>query len=80
VAVRLGTGATERFGLRVGSDGYRSSVRAPLRPGSTPDYAGYTLWRGVKRESRPRGPALLEQTGGRAAYATSTVVIVHGVD
>jgi 2-polyprenyl-6-methoxyphenol hydroxylase-like FAD-dependent oxidoreductase len=50
--VRLGAGATERFDILVGADGYRSSVRARLHPGSKPDYAGYILWRGNYPESR----------------------------
>jgi 2-polyprenyl-6-methoxyphenol hydroxylase-like FAD-dependent oxidoreductase len=52
VVVRLGTGSTERFDILVGADGYRSSVRARLHPGSKPDYAGYILWRGNYPESR----------------------------
>jgi 2-polyprenyl-6-methoxyphenol hydroxylase-like FAD-dependent oxidoreductase len=52
VVVRLDAGVTERFDILVGADGYRSSVRARLHPGSKPDYAGYILWRGNYPEIR----------------------------
>jgi 2-polyprenyl-6-methoxyphenol hydroxylase-like FAD-dependent oxidoreductase len=45
--VAFADGATERFGIVVGADGVRSSVRAALGARRPPRYAGYPVWRGL---------------------------------
>ncbi|NYE60327.1 2-polyprenyl-6-methoxyphenol hydroxylase-like FAD-dependent oxidoreductase [Duganella sp. 1224] len=50
--------------LLVGADGPHSTLRALLRPGSLPRYAGYVAWRGLAPERRvsERARSLLEGT------------------
>ncbi|HSA51883.1 MAG TPA: FAD-dependent monooxygenase [Yinghuangia sp.] len=40
-------GSSRSFDLVIGSDGYRSTVRAALFPDSRPTYARYVAWRGT---------------------------------
>jgi 2-polyprenyl-6-methoxyphenol hydroxylase-like FAD-dependent oxidoreductase len=47
VDAELTDGRTSRYGLVVGADGIRSTVRAMVAPGNEPRYAGYTSWRFV---------------------------------
>ena len=47
VDAELTDGRTSRYGLVVGADGIRSTVRAMVAPGNDPRYAGYTSWRFV---------------------------------
>ncbi len=62
-ALRLVSGAEERYDLVIGADGYRSVVRAAVCPGARPRYAGYVCWRGSFPAERlasldgPSGPA-----------------------
>jgi 2-polyprenyl-6-methoxyphenol hydroxylase-like FAD-dependent oxidoreductase len=54
--------------LVVVADGVHSGLRAGLFPGHPgPDYAGYTVWRGLVSASSPAVPAVLSETWGRGA-------------
>jgi 2-polyprenyl-6-methoxyphenol hydroxylase-like FAD-dependent oxidoreductase len=79
VVVRLGAGATERFDILVGADGYRSSLRARLQPGSKPDYAGYILWRGNYPESRVSDRTAIDRADEIGALLTVCFDGGHGV-
>ncbi|MER5638995.1 FAD-dependent monooxygenase [Kitasatospora sp. NPDC002227] len=66
-AVRLPDGSWERFDLVIGADGYRSTVRAAMHPGTAAEYGGYVAWRGTlsaeqlperAAEAFPEGDAL----------------------
>ena len=76
VVVRLGSGATERFDILVGADGYRSAVRARLHPGSKPDYAGYILWRGNYPERRVSDRTAIDRADDNGAALS--MVCFHG--
>ncbi|MFI9388995.1 FAD-dependent monooxygenase [Kutzneria sp. NPDC052558] len=47
VTVTLSDGSQERFDAVIGTDGYRSTVRAAMFPDTHPRYVGYLLWRGT---------------------------------
>ncbi|HEX6353129.1 FAD-dependent monooxygenase [Actinophytocola sp.] len=54
--------------LVVVADGVHSELRASLFPGYPgPDYAGYTVWRGLVSTTSPTVPAVLSETWGRGA-------------
>nr|WP_308439006.1 FAD-dependent monooxygenase [Streptomyces longispororuber] len=56
--VETDDGATERFDVVVGADGYRSAVREAAFPGVRAAYAGYLAWRGAYPEERLADPDL----------------------
>jgi 2-polyprenyl-6-methoxyphenol hydroxylase-like FAD-dependent oxidoreductase len=51
VTARFTDGRAEEGDLLVAADGFRSTARALLLPGTTPRYAGYVGWRGLLREA-----------------------------
>jgi 2-polyprenyl-6-methoxyphenol hydroxylase-like FAD-dependent oxidoreductase len=51
VAVRLAGGGTVEGDLVVGTDGFRSAIRAQMLPGVQPGYAGYVVWRALAPEA-----------------------------
>ncbi len=51
VVVALEDGSVEEADLLVGSDGFRSAVRAQLFPEVQPIYSGYVVWRAVTPEA-----------------------------
>jgi 2-polyprenyl-6-methoxyphenol hydroxylase-like FAD-dependent oxidoreductase len=62
-SIAFGDGSRERFDLVIGADGYRSTVRGLVHPGSRPTYAGYLAWRGNIDESRLPDLGPLEEEG-----------------
>lgn len=72
VLVSFEDGTTDRFDLLIAADGIYSKIRQTICPGITPQYAGYTCWRGIAEQ-----PAELEQhtsvelwgAGKRIGYA-----------
>jgi 2-polyprenyl-6-methoxyphenol hydroxylase-like FAD-dependent oxidoreductase len=79
VAVTFADGTTEWFDAVVGADGYRSTVREHLHPGSAPEYAGYVLWRGNYEESRVANRAPIERADASNAWHTVVFEGGHGV-
>lgn len=72
VYVSFEDGTTDHFDLLIAADGIYSKIRETLHPHISPQYAGYTCWRGIADQ-----PAGLEQhtsvelwgTGKRVGYA-----------
>lgn len=50
VTARFTHGPAVEADLLIAADGFRSSVRAAVLPGSDPGYAGYIAWRGMLHE------------------------------
>jgi 2,6-dihydroxypyridine 3-monooxygenase len=67
VDVSFRDGGVERFGLVVGADGIRSTVRSLLFPDARPRYAGYVGWRGTLPIDRIPA-SVLAPLGGVLAY------------
>lgn len=66
VRAHFANGAVEEGDLLVAADGFRSSVRSLLMPGTDPSYAGYVGWRGLTDEaalSARLGPDFLDRFG-----------------
>ena len=55
VRVRLSDGSSGRYSLVVAADGYRSDLRARLRPGTGIVYTGSNVWRVAAPTSLPDG-------------------------
>lgn len=51
VQVRLSDGTTREADLLVGTDGFRSAVRAQMFPQVQPVYSGYVVWRALAPEA-----------------------------
>lgn len=79
VLIELDDGASERFDVVVGADGYRSAIRASLFPGTRPEYAGYVLWRGNFPESRVRDRDPIDTADESHAWQTICFPGGHGV-
>ncbi|ANW17439.1 monooxygenase [Streptomyces clavuligerus] len=70
--VEVCTGAgTDRHGLVIGADGYRSVVREAVAPGLRPAPAGYWAWRGAYPEERL-------PDAGRWGRSTGVYVVFDG--
>ena len=66
VRAHFANGVQEEGDLLVAADGFRSSVRALLMPGTEPAYAGYIGWRGLTDEAAlgaRLGPGFFDRFG-----------------
>jgi 2-polyprenyl-6-methoxyphenol hydroxylase-like FAD-dependent oxidoreductase len=79
VSVALHDGSRERFDVLIGADGYRSATRAHMFPGTSPEYAGYVLWRGNFPEARVRDREPLDMADEAHAWHTICFPGGHGV-
>jgi 2-polyprenyl-6-methoxyphenol hydroxylase-like FAD-dependent oxidoreductase len=68
VTVSAGTSARMRFDLVIGADGYASTLRQRVAPGSFPHLPGYGLWRGTY-------PEHLLPDGATAALEPGAVIV-----
>ncbi|WP_280276579.1 FAD-dependent monooxygenase [Nocardia wallacei] len=71
-AIVYGNKVTEQFDLVIGADGYRSTVRPAVVPGTAPQPVDYVLWRGTYPESAVPHPV------PELDNAYVTVVFPHG--
>lgn len=79
VSASFADGTVEQFDLLIGADGYKSIVRDRLHPNSTPEYAGYILWRGNYPEAEVKDTSLILAMDRDKAWITVPFPGGHGV-
>lgn len=79
VTIETSDGERSTFDALVGADGYRSHVRGRLVESSTPEFAGYVLWRGNYEESRVADRSGLDRADEDFSWITTVFPGGHGV-
>jgi 2-polyprenyl-6-methoxyphenol hydroxylase-like FAD-dependent oxidoreductase len=77
--IEFDDGRSADYDVVVGADGYRSIVRDAIYPHSSPEYAGYILWRGNFPESQLKDRAGMDSLDAAGSWLTVCFDGGHGV-
>ena len=76
VMARFADGSTLRCDLLVGADGFRSAIRAQMRPDVVSQYSGYVVWRALAQEKNLPAPLQQDVFPNFAFFAPSGSQII----
>lgn len=77
--IEFADGTTEEFDIVIGADGYRSEVRRVVDPTTSPEYAGYILWRGNFPEAQLSDRRAIDALDAVEAWLTVGFDGGHGI-